>query len=118
MECKLVVGQHVVTTVSSEFWVELFKSESFEPITPLEFPVPGIVYTVELITLGEIKKCPVIQLEEIGPQGPGRVKWHGEEYVFDAFYFPHEHFRPLDRLKVEDFITEVREVELGPEVWT
>lgn len=99
MECKLIKGQHVLCIA--------------DPCDPLmyprlhHYPRIGTVYTVRTVNIDPIRGYPVITLIEIAPQlffMP--LYWRTAEMAWMA-----SAFKPLEKLKVENFMTEDLEVD-------
>jgi len=99
MECKLVKGQHVLCIA--------------DPCDPGMFPNladwPKInkVYTVRTVDIDPLRTHPIITVEEIAPQ-----------HFFLPLYgvtcemaWIASAFKPLEKLKVEDFMTSDLEVD-------
>lgn len=99
MECKFVVGQHVVLTDDKGFPAS---GKGVKEGVEVVVPKKGIVYTVRKLMPSAITGEPLILLAEI-VNPPIKFKQGMLEPPFAA-----RRFKPLDRLKVEDF-TEVSE---------
>lgn len=97
MNCKLVPGQHVLCA----------EKEVAHPSMrgPIQLPEVGKVYTVARVTIGELNQLPCIILEEIGEQ---EAIWEidGVDFICNVL-FDARCFKPLDRLKVKDFLTDL-----------
>lgn len=100
MECKFVVGQHVLCIAETKEYPGVVL------LTPVTFPEVGKVYTVKRIGIGCMlgleRVC--IVLEEIGEQNC-EIEYYGTRYIAENVLFEAACFRPLNRLKVEDFMT-------------
>lgn len=92
MKCKFVVGQHVLCIAETKEYPGLVL------LTSVTFPEVGKVYTV----IGLERVC--IVLKEIGEQDC-EIEYYGQRYIAENVLFEAVCFRPLDRLKVEDFMT-------------
>jgi len=68
-------------------------------------PEVGKVYTVSRVTMGELREIPCIELAELGEQTV-TYEIAGEHWVGTAC-FDHDCFKPLERLKIKDFLTDL-----------
>jgi hypothetical protein len=99
------IGQHVVCIALDDSF-----PEGVIPLEEMTIPTVGTVYTIERISTGELKRETCLVLAEIGEQ---RLQFllHGELHEGDVI-FPARHFRPLTKLRVEDFTTVTQPTEL------
>ncbi|QIG73235.1 hypothetical protein EVC02_014 [Rhizobium phage RHph_N17] len=97
MKCKLVPGQHVLCIAT----------QTDDLPGDIKVPEIGKVYTVGRVTLGEMdpEMSPCVTLEEIGEQEV-TVIINGLGYIMNVV-FDYRSFKPLDRLKVKDFLTDL-----------
>lgn len=96
--CGFVVGQHVVC----------INDENRAPagVTVLEqliLPEKGKVYTVRALVIGVLGRAPCLSLVEI-PDQTVRIEWNGKPWFGDVIFKACD-FRPLKKLKVEDFMS-------------
>ncbi len=97
--CGFQVGQHVacVRNVNDD------KLPGVVLLEPVEIPSVGRVYTVAAVSISEVGNQVCLTLDEI-PAQRVRFLYFGQPATGDIL-FPAKFFRPLPKLKVEDFVT-------------
>ncbi|AGC35692.1 hypothetical protein ACP46_gp07 [Rhizobium phage RHEph06] len=99
MECKFVPGQHVLCV----------QKQTLHPLMLIEsgfiLPEVGKVYTVSKVIMGELRAIPCIELEELGQQLVSYMI--GDERYQGCLCYDHRSFKPLPKLKVKDFLTDL-----------
>jgi hypothetical protein len=105
--CNFEVGQHVVCVKEDDM------PDGLEIIDPLFLPTVGKIYTVRCLELGDISKELCLKFEEIPDQDGVRFTWHNVTYSGSVLY-PARNFRPLQKLKVEDFLVAETPVDSVP----
>lgn len=96
---QFYVGQHVVCVKSGRKTLP----SGWTLLEDCAEPVKGTVYTIRHLTISLVDKVLCLKLEEI-PDQKSRVRSpEGKVYVA-SIVFVHTYFRPLQKIRVEDFM--------------
>lgn len=104
--CNFTVGQHVVCLKTDGF------DAGHVPLEPYELPQEGKVYTVRRLEIGMMKGQPSLTVKEI-PEQRILLSINGS-LITAVLLFEACNFRPLQKLKVEDFLVAETPVDSVP----
>ena len=103
MECKFVVGQHVVYKPTKAMFDYLAKNGHLTEIKNCTLPTEGKVYTVREVFVGDSGQVAIKLVEIVNP--PQHFKSGFKENGWQT-----QHFKPLPKLTIDQFTKELENV--------